>query len=291
MIVLAEMGHPRQAVAFVDYLLAEGIQSHFEEHDDGQGPRYLIMLHAAADAERAGLELKRFIENPGHPRYRGASWENEQRSLASDGHQQRLTAPLYRSRAFQVALANTGPLTGVVLVLCVLVYLLTAQGELRAIQPFLFFRSPDELLSGEQPWRWITPAFLHFGIFHLAFNLVSWWVFGGLVERAHSSLRLFTLFLVCGVLANVVQFFWSGNLFGGLSGVVYAVLGYLWLYGVVNPAGGIRLPVGLVVVMLVSLALGFTGLLPFANQAHLAGLISGCLLGAMYAGLDRSLRR
>lgn len=54
-------------------------------------------------------------------------------------------------------------------------------------------------------------------------------VSGGQIEQRLGSGKLLILLLVGAALPNIAEFFASGPLFGGLSGVVYALLGYCWL--------------------------------------------------------------
>ena len=86
------------------------------------------------------------------------------------------------------------------------------------------------------------------------------------------------LFLVAALIPNIGQFLLSGPNFGGLSGVVYALVGYIWWTGWLAPAQGIHLPKPYVGFMLVWLVLGFFPIfgLNVANAAHVLGLMVGC---------------
>ena len=131
----------------------------------------------------------------------------------------------------------------------------------------------------------LSPLLLHFDILHIIFNLLWWLELGGVVERHQSSGRLLLVTLVTSLVANVAQYSVSGPAFGGMSGVVYGLLGYLWMYGRVFPESGLVLRRGIVVFMLIWMVICFVGLSGIvANEAHLGGLASGCLLGVL-AGL------
>jgi len=75
--------------------------------------------------------------------------------------------------------------------------------------------------------------------------------------------------------SNLVQYAWGGPNFGGMSGVVYGLLGYIWVRGKLDPGSGLYLHQTTVIMMLVWLAFGFTGILSIANGAHLGGLVVG----------------
>ena len=68
-----------------------------------------------------------------------------------------------------------------------------------------------------------------------------------------------------------------GPNFGGLSGVVYGLLGYGWIYRALNPKQPPLVSNAIIGFMLIWLILGFADMLPvgMANWAHLGGLLSG----------------
>lgn len=157
--------------------------------------------------------------------------------------------------------------------------------------------TPFELVNGKpvfdglegQYWRLITPAFLHFGWLHIAFNSLWLWELGGKVEHVMGHINMLLLFLVIAMVSNVSQFAFGGpGLFGGMSGVVYGLLGFSWVAPLLQPAWRIQpsptlmlLMVGWLVVCMVGLveSLGFGAI---ANAAHLGGLICGAVLGGLF---------
>ncbi len=137
-------------------------------------------------------------------------------------------------------------------------------------------------------WRVITPIFIHFGIFHLAFNGLWLWEFGRRIEARTGSLHFLSLVLVTGVVSNSAQYLWSGpSLFGGMSGVIYALLGYLWIRQKLDPSPDFALPRGIVGFMLAWLVICMTGAVGLviegniANAAHASGLVAGMVIGAL----------
>ena len=144
-----------------------------------------------------------------------------------------------------------------------------------------------------QWWRLFTPVFLHFGLFHLVFNLLWVWELGRLIESRHGALALLAMTALLGAVSNLAQYFAGGPLFGGMSGVLYGYFGYLWIQGSCNPAWEIRLARP-VVLLLGWFALCWSGVLELinlhvANSAHAGGLIAGAAL-ALIATL-RARRR
>ncbi len=213
-----------------------------------------------------------------------------------------------RSPGVLARLWQTPVVTGVLL-LSLLVALLSQLGDsLTGLAPFTFtpivhLQGQDyllglsESLSTGQLWRLLSPIFIHFGLLHLVMNLLWVWELGRRIEHHSGSLLLIALMIGTGVGSNLAQYQASPDaLFGGLSGVLYALLGYCWIYQRLCPVAAFRLPAGIVTLMLVWLVLCFTGLVSLlgfgqiANAAHLAGLILGCLAGLLAGYLARQRR-
>ncbi|GHB30129.1 rhomboid family intramembrane serine protease [Salinicola rhizosphaerae] len=142
-----------------------------------------------------------------------------------------------------------------------------------------------DTLAGGQIWRLITPAFLHFGWMHLIFNMLWVWYFGRQIEAIQGWKRLAGVTLVAAVASNLVQYFTGTVLFGGMSGVDYALLGYVFLMARRRPGSGFFVPQMLVVFMLIWMVFTMTDLAGafgfgnVANEAHLGGLLVGLILG------------
>lgn len=157
----------------------------------------------------------------------------------------------------------------------------------------LAFGSLSDALASGQVWRLLSPAFLHFGWMHLIFNMMWLWYFGRQVETLQGSMRMLAILLVAGIGANLAQYATGTALFGGMSGVDFALLGYVWLMSRRVPGSGFFVPQMLVVFMLgwmvftmtdMAAAVGFGNV---ANEAHLGGLVVGLAMGWYYSGRAR----
>jgi membrane associated rhomboid family serine protease len=161
--------------------------------------------------------------------------------------------------------------------LCVLVFLL---------QIFLpgftetFYLSENALT---RPWQFVTAIFLHGSVVHLLYNLFALFLFGLILERLIGSKRLFWLFLLSGIFANIISFYWFPNALGA-SGAIMAIIGTL---AIVRPmmamfAFGMILPMFFVaIIWVIGSILGIFG---FGDQgtghlAHLSGIFIGILYG------------
>ncbi|WP_299236476.1 rhomboid family intramembrane serine protease [uncultured Halomonas sp.] len=200
------------------------------------------------------------------------------------------------------------PLTTATLGLCLLVFAAMALfGDLvialLAIVPLgispagtLSVGSLSDVLASGQVWRLLSPAFLHFGWMHLIFNMLWLWYFGRQVEALQGSRRMLTILLAAGIGANLAQYAAGTALFGGMSGVDFALLGYVWLMSRRAPGSGFFVPQMLVVFMLgwmlftmtdMATTVGFGNV---ANEAHLGGLVVGLALGWYHSGRARHQR-
>ena len=138
-------------------------------------------------------------------------------------------------------------------------------------------------------WRFITPIFLHFGLMHFVFNMFWLVVLGRKIESGAGSMQLFLLVLVIGVLSNIGQYLWSGtDQFGGMSGAIYGLLGYLYAYYKLVKKDLYFIPPELFWFMLGWLIVCASGILEIllgiriANAAHLCGLMAGSFLGIIF---------
>lgn len=201
-------------------------------------------------------------------------------------------------------LAGSTPVTLALIAISVLVALYSRLGSDHESVLYLFITEYRvdglhlEYLSGlseireGQIWRLVTPVFLHFGFLHVFFNLMWLKDLGFAIEQVKGSLFFLFLFLITAIPSNVGQYYMSGPSFGGMSGVVYGFLGYVWMKGRYDPGSGLVLMPGIVTMMMVWFVLCLTGILgPVANTAHGVGLVMGIVVGFLEAKLWRRLRR
>lgn len=272
----------RPALAFSDYLSSLGIRNRLQTVEAG----FAICLEEAAQFEQAMAEAQAFVSNPDDPRFWQASWQTGQVGqkdvYVRESDEGQATAWWRRG----------GWVTRAVALICLLVYGAMWLGGEEVFRALNYPAAISLEGVGGQWWRLLTPAFLHFGLLHIAFNLLWWWELGSTVERQQSSWRLLALLLVIALVSNGVQFLNYGSNFGGLSAVVYGLLGYLWLYPYADPGAPFRLRGAIVAFMLGWLALGYTGLLdplfgPISNDGHLSGLLVGGGLGVLLGLINR----
>ena len=156
--------------------------------------------------------------------------------------------------------------------------------------------SPQEFLAHGQYWRLVTPIFLHFGWVHITFNMLWLWELGRRIETQCGKVHFISVVFFIAVTSNLYQAASTPYAyFGGMSGVIYGLLGYCAVFNFIAPHKIFALPRSIYIVMLLSLALGWSGVLDIfasmANTAHLSGLLWGCFIALPSALLTRFFDR
>ncbi|MFC0322700.1 rhomboid family intramembrane serine protease [Gallibacterium melopsittaci] len=153
------------------------------------------------------------------------------------------------------------------------------------------FHFPELPAQSSDIWRYLSHTLVHLSIPHLVFNLLWWWIFAGLIERLQGIHRIVLIYLVAGVASGFAQYFASGIGFFGLSGVVYAVLGYVWIESRFNQQKIFDVPIGFSWFLIIGIVSGFFSPLiglSMGNSAHIAGLCTGCVLAGVDIWWNRS---
>lgn len=159
----------------------------------------------------------------------------------------------------------------------------------------IYILPADVAFERGEYWRLLTPAFLHFGLLHLVFNSLWVWEFGRRMERLAGRTSFILIVLAITIGANLGQYLWEPNqIFGGLSGLVYGLLGYVWVRNSIAPHPLLRVPPGIVSIMLIWLLICWLGVVDLfmqggvANGAHIVGLIIGMVFGGLAGLSDKS---
>jgi membrane associated rhomboid family serine protease len=142
-------------------------------------------------------------------------------------------------------------------------------------------------LQGEW-WRLLTNVFVHGGIIHIAFNMWCLWNLGQLCESLYGRWTYAAIYLICGLGASLASAAWHPSVPSvGASGAIFGLAGALITalklgeFSVPRAAlSGTLRSLGAFVVY--NLIFGFV--LPGVdNTAHIGGLITGLIVGALIA--------
>lgn len=153
----------------------------------------------------------------------------------------------------------------------------------------------EKIKQGEV-WRIFTPCLLHNDIFHLFFNMIWLVVLGRQIESRIGGGRYILFIIVAAVVTNTAQYLMSGSNFLGFSGVLCAMLTFIWVRQKKAGWEGYRLEKGtlgfIVFFILFMFALQLISFfleaktstaLPIgiANTAHLVGGFIGVILARL----------
>ena len=134
-------------------------------------------------------------------------------------------------------------------------------------------------------YRLVTSAFLHDGMFHLAFNMYALWLLGQLLEAGFGKARLLSLYVVSMLGGSFGVLLLSPNSpTVGASGAVFGLMGAMVL--VQRAIGGNIWRSPLAMVLMLNLV--FTLVIPRVSiGGHLGGLAAGAVMGAAMLAFER----
>jgi GlpG protein len=275
-----------QARIFSDLLFSRGVANDVRPADGD----HAIWVHDDARVDESKALMAEYKAEPGAERFKADAASGKARRAETrrkdDAYRDRVKA----AQASLYGVHGRGWVTMTMLALSVLVAVVSQLGMRTDKIPFLFFTlMPADFLLPEiqagQVWRLVTPVFVHFGIWHILFNMWMWWSWGQLIEVRKGLKFFLPLVLASAVASNTVQWGWtwltephSVALFGGMSGVLYALFGYAYMKGRIDPADQISVPENTSIQLIGWLFLCMTGFMgSIANGAHVGGLIFGGL--------------
>jgi rhomboid protease GluP len=142
------------------------------------------------------------------------------------------------------------------------------------------------LVAKGEVWRLVTSVFLHSGIAHLGFNMLSLYFLGSFAEEAFGRGRFFALYLLSGLSGGLAYLYFGAfnQPAVGASGAIFGVLGGVLGYSLRRGTFSWRNPLirQLLILLALNLYLGFS-ISNISNTAHLGGLAGGFAFGWLMA--------
>jgi rhomboid protease GluP len=135
-------------------------------------------------------------------------------------------------------------------------------------------------------WRWLTAAFVHVNLLHIAMNLWVLAQIGVISERALGRGLFAATYVVTGTLGNVLSSVHAAGsvvpqISAGASGAIMGLIGmatiFAWRSG--QRAVARSLAFNILFVLGVGLSLSARGVGLVDNAAHIGGLIAGAVVG------------
>lgn len=293
--LIGTLDHENQARVFSDYLTSLKIENQVMADAE---QRWTIWIHWEDHVESARVKFQEYLRDPDNPQYHAAAKTAAKIRREQETHR-RINRTQYidaRTQVFYRGLTPRGNLTLALIAISVAITLMSRFGadyqilryflitEVRPIGNIIQYAPGlPEIMSG-QVWRLFTPMFIHFGFLHILFNLLWLNDLGSMIEAYKGKVFLIVIIFTIAVFSNVGQYVTSGPNFGGMSGVVYGLLGYVWMKGKFDPLSKLGLDKRTVTMMIVWFFLCFTGIFgPIGNTAHTVGLVMGVVWGFLEA--------
>ena len=139
-------------------------------------------------------------------------------------------------------------------------------------------------IQGGEYYRLVTSMFMHFGIEHIANNMLILAILGCKLEDIAGHIRFFIIYMLSGVLANIASDWFQTNsgdyaVSAGASGAIFGVVGAL-LYALIINRGRIKdlslYQIAASLVLMLYAGFKTTGV---DNIAHVGGAVSGVFIG------------
>lgn len=298
---LGEIDGRENAERLVAHLLVNDISTHIESAD---GDSWEIWVREEDKLRQAVDELKLFQQDPHNARYDGVLAKAKQRLEKDQAKQTEIKKNIREVKMVVRPGMMSGripPLTLTLLVLCVVLGLLSNFGtpgpnsswgrqilkQLKFVDLQESEGDPAANLKKGEVWRAVTPIFLHGSPMHLGMNMLGLVIFGRVIERLLGTPRYAVMILALAIVPNLLQGLMPESLGGnpnfvGISGVIYGLVGYVWVRSQLNPSFGISIPMPFLVLMIGSIVIGLSGAIEawrFADLCHLGGLVLGAAMG------------
>ena len=187
-----------------------------------------------------------------------------------------------------IRIVRSAPVTSAFVLINVIVFiLLEAGGSTTDVQYMAEHGAiyAPLVLSG-QYYRLFTSMFLHFGLKHIASNMLALFCLGSIVEQELGKIKYTLLYLISGIGASFASLFMavlmhSYTVAAGASGAIFGVIGGLCVI-MIKRKGHFRnmQPANVALMAGYSLFAGFTDI-GVDNSAHIGGLIMGFLITAL----------
>jgi rhomboid protease GluP len=245
-------------------------------------------VELSAQDERSARTIAQLLSDTKTEQARAATSEDREARGAAD------------EKYFEDRLRSVGGniwVTGALLVANVAVFLGASVGGAGILLPDVDMMKQlgtnyGPLTTHGQWWRLVTSMFLHFGLFHLGFNMWALLVGGRIVERLFGHRPFLIIYLTSGVCGSLCSLLWhpavnSAGASGAIFGVFGAELAFFLCKDTLVPAAIVLSKRGSTMAFI-----GFNlfyGLIHpgIDNSAHIGGLVSGFVLGLL---LERPLR-
>ena len=119
------------------------------------------------------------------------------------------------------------PGVSILTAICIILFIITSFPLFQSRDLYTLLSGVNFLIAEGEYWRLVTPIFIHAGFSHLLFNCFSLIIIGPGLEDILGTFRFVLLFMLSGILANILTFFAEPLMYAhvGASGSIYGIFG------------------------------------------------------------------
>ncbi|SFN75536.1 rhomboid protease GluP [Pseudobutyrivibrio sp. UC1225] len=193
---------------------------------------------------------------------------------------------------------KNGPVTFLLVAINIIVFLVlefmgdTEDGTFMLLNGAM---NPYLVLYNHEWYRLFTATFMHFGIDHLANNMLLLFLLGQIFERAVGTTRYVGIYLGSGLAGSFLSFFYmclvgKNDIVAGASGAIFGIVGGMIIVVIVNKGkySGISTK-RMIFMALLTLYFGFATA-GTDNVGHLGGLLAGIVFTFISYGIPTLIR-
>jgi GlpG protein len=285
-----DVAEEQLAVSLSDALGDHGIESQVRPSERG----FMVWVVDEQVLGEATQLVTRWLDQGDAPSFEEAAQrgrnDRELRARLLERRTRKATLAMRRAQA----LARLRPpvLTWGLIALTIFVALLTDLGQKRDAVSALLLSDPRALpardlgllghhfellaLPFSEPFRFITQLFVQFDPLELLFELIMLRELGRVIEGVHGARKFAALVALFALVSCVAQYeIGRSPEFSGMSGVVFGLLGLVWVRGRFDLRTRYALTRGTVQFMVLWLCLGFISAFKIALWCPLFGLLTG----------------
>ena len=273
MIKAASLGIDIDLLSYSQFLKQQGLRHRIVEESGMQA----IYVESSIEVQFIQQSLEKFIN--------GKEIEQSERARSSG------SAISIKRIIYSILTAFIqSPITIILIVICLTVAAISSLGAAASRVDFMFYPLIDssslsaligDINSLGVAFGTLAPMFLHFGELHLVFNLLWLWYFGKQLESLQPAGMFIALVVLTSFVSNTTQYMAiEYNNFGGMSGVVYGLLGYTWIIHSLMPRSYLLINTNMFIFFVLALVLmEVVASSWIATAAHVGGLVSGVAIG------------
>ncbi len=276
---------------FSDFLLVENVENQVEPEASGQ---WAVWIRDDEQVDQALADLENYQKEPDGKKYVSAARPAADKRAKEDEERADYVKRQFDRKSIwpQTLLSRAGACTLTLIGISVFVFLLMQVNE-SLVRKWLSIVNINIIgdsysydrrflfdVRNGQVWRLFTPMFLHFDVMHIFMNMWLLMDLGGAVERRYGTKWTLVLVLVIAAFSNVLEYSFSSPGFGGMSGVVFGLFGFVLVQSKYNPFSNFYVSPMMTAVLLFWFVFCIVGLPgEIANFVHWGGLASGAVIG------------